>query len=67
MLFHQTVKDPRLRGNTRHAAELKGDLPVDPPLHGFDHIGVFSEAVRSEARSLNMIRTLGNGIGGLSH
>ena len=40
MLFHQTVKDPRLSGATiRYAAELKGDLPVDPPLHGFDHIG----------------------------
>ena len=40
MLFHQTVKDSRLSGATiRYAAELKGDLPVDPPLHGFDHIG----------------------------
>ena len=40
MLFHQTVKDPRLSGATiRYAAELKGDLPVDPPLHGFDHLG----------------------------
>ena len=40
MLFHQTVKDVRLSGATvRYAAELKGDLPADPPLHGFDHIG----------------------------
>ena len=40
MLFYQKVKDPRLSGATiRYAAELKGDLPEDPPLHGFDHIG----------------------------
>lgn len=40
MLFRQTVKDPRLSGATiRYSAELKGDLPDEPRLHGFDHIG----------------------------
>jgi hypothetical protein len=40
MLFRQTVADPRLSGATiRYSAELKGDLPVEPRLHGFDHVG----------------------------
>ena len=40
MLFRQTVKDRRLSGATvRYSAELKGDLPDEPKLHGFDHIG----------------------------
>ena len=39
MLFHQTVKDPRLSGATiRYAAELKGDLPVDPPPVSYTHL-----------------------------
>jgi hypothetical protein len=40
MLFRQTVTDSRLSGATiRYSAELKGDLPVEPRLHGFDHVG----------------------------
>ncbi len=40
MLMRQTVKDSRLSGTTiRYTAELKGDLPSEPKLHGFDHIG----------------------------
>lgn len=40
MLMRQTVKDSRLSGATiRYTAELKGDLPSEPKLHGFDHIG----------------------------
>jgi hypothetical protein len=40
MLLRQTVKDSRLSGATiRYTAELKGDLPSEPRLHGFDHIG----------------------------
>ena len=39
-LFFQNVEDARLSGaNIRYTVELKGDLPTDPPLHGFDHIG----------------------------
>ena len=40
MLFRQTVADLRLSGATiRYSAELKGDLPDEPRLHGFDHVG----------------------------
>ena len=40
MLLRQTVKDSRLSGATiRYTAELKGDLPSEPRLHGFDHVG----------------------------
>lgn len=40
MLFRQTVTDPRLSGaQVRYSAELKGDLPDEPILHGFDHVG----------------------------
>ena len=40
MLFRQTVDDGRLSGATiRYSAELKGDLPSQPRLHGFDHVG----------------------------
>ena len=40
MLMRQTVKDSRLSGATiLFTAELKGDLPSEPKLHGFDHIG----------------------------
>ena len=40
MLLRQTVKDSRLSGATiLYSAELKGDLPSEPKLHGFDHIG----------------------------
>ena len=40
MLLRQTVKDSRLSGATIvFTAELKGDLPSEPKLHGFDHIG----------------------------
>ena len=39
-LFFQNVEDARLSGaNIRYTVELKGDLPTEPPLHGFDHIG----------------------------
>ena len=40
MLMRQTVNDGRLSGATiRYTAELRGDLPSAPKLHGFDHIG----------------------------
>ena len=40
MLMRQTVNDARLSGATiLYTAELKGDLPSQPRLHGFDHIG----------------------------
>jgi hypothetical protein len=39
-LFFQNVEDARLSGATiRYTVELKGDLPTEPPLHGFDHVG----------------------------
>ena len=40
MLLRQSVDDARLSGATiRYTADLKGDLPSEPRLHGFDHIG----------------------------
>ena len=40
MLLRQNVDDARLSGATiRYTADLKGDLPSEPRLHGFDHIG----------------------------
>ena len=40
MLLRQNVDDARLSGATiRYTADLKGDLPSEPKLHGFDHIG----------------------------
>ena len=51
MLFRQTVSDSRLSGATiRYSAELKGDLPDEPKLHGFDHIGgLYLKVGRGEA------------------
>ena len=40
MLLRQSVDDARLSGATiRYTADLKGDLPSEPRLHGFDHFG----------------------------
>ena len=52
MLFRQTVTDPRLAGATiRYSAELKGDLPAEPRLHGFDHVGgLYIKVGRGAAR-----------------
>ena len=52
MLFRQTVADPRLSGATiRYSAELKGDLPDEPNLHGFDHVGgLYLKVGREKAR-----------------
>lgn len=52
MLFRQTVTDSRLSGaNIRFTAELKGDLPDNPRLHGFDHVGgLYLKVGRDKAR-----------------
>lgn len=52
MLMRQTVKDSRLSGATiLFTAELKGDLPSEPTLHGFDHIGgLYLKVGRGKAR-----------------
>ena len=52
MLLRQTVNDARLSGATiRYSAELKGDLPSEPTLHGFDHIGgLYLKVGRDPAR-----------------
>lgn len=52
MLFRQTVSDPRLSGATVvYSAEIKGDLPVEPRLHGFDHVGgLYIKVGRGKAR-----------------
>ena len=52
MLFRQTVKDPRLSGATiRYTAELKADLPAEPRLHGFDHVGgLYLQLARGKVR-----------------
>lgn len=52
MLFRQTVTDSRLSGTTiRFSAELKGDLPDEPTLHGFDHVGgLYLKVGRDNAR-----------------
>lgn len=52
MLLRQTVDDANLSGATiRYTAELKGDLPSEPTLHGFDHIGgLYLKVGRDPAR-----------------
>lgn len=52
VLLRQTVNDARLSGATiRYSAELKGDLPSEPTLHGFDHIGgLYLKVGRDPAR-----------------
>ena len=52
MLMRQLVSDARLSGATiRYTAELKGDLPSEPKLHGFDHIGgLYLKVGRGKAR-----------------
>ena len=52
MLFRQNLTDPRLAGATIHySAELKGDLPAEPRLHGFDHVGgLYIKVGRGAAR-----------------
>ena len=52
MLLRQTVDDARLSGATiRYTAELKGELPSEPTLHGFDHIGgLYLKVGRDPAR-----------------
>lgn len=38
MLMYQIIKDPRLAGSRiLFEAELKGDAPSEPQLHGFEH------------------------------
>ena len=52
MLYRQTVESAALAGATVHySAELKGDAPGEPMLHGFDHIaGLYVKAGREPAR-----------------
>ena len=52
MLYRQTVESAALAGATvRYSAELKGDAPGEPMLHGFDHIaGLYVKAGREPAR-----------------
>ena len=52
MLYRQTVESAALAGATVHySAELKGDAPGEPMLHGFDHIaGLYIKAGRERAR-----------------
>lgn len=52
LLFRQTIDDSRLSGATiRFSAELAGDLPAEPPLHGFDHVGgLYLQLERGKAR-----------------
>lgn len=39
MLFFLSVTDPSLGGETvRFSAELKGDAPAEPSIHGFPHV-----------------------------
>lgn len=52
MLYRQTVQSAALSGATvRYSAELKGDAPGEPMLHGFDHVaGLYIKAGRAPAR-----------------
>lgn len=52
MLYRQTVESAALAGATvRYSAELKGDAPGEPMLHGFDHIaGLYIKPGRERAR-----------------
>ena len=51
MLYRQTVESMALAGATvRYQAELKGDAPGEPKLHGFDHIaGLYIKPGRERA------------------
>lgn len=51
MLYRQTVESAAFAGATvRYSAELKGDAPGEPMLHGFDHIaGLYVKAGREPA------------------
>lgn len=38
MILKQRISNPRLSGaRVRFSAKLKGDLPTEPPIHGFEH------------------------------
>ena len=52
MLYRQTVQAAKLSGATlRYSAEIKGDAPGEPTLHGFDHVaGLYIKAGRERAR-----------------
>ena len=52
MLYRQTVQTAELSGATlRYSAEIKGDAPGEPMLHGFDHVaGLYIKAGRERAR-----------------
>ena len=52
MLYRQTVQTAALSGATlRYSAEIKGDAPGEPMLHGFDHFaGLYIKAGRKRAR-----------------
>ena len=52
MLYRQTVQTAELSGATlRYSAELKGNAPGEPMLHGFDHVaGLYLKAGRERAR-----------------
>ncbi len=52
MLYRQTVQRDALSGTTlRYSAEIKGDAPGEPLLHGFDHVaGLYIKAGRERAR-----------------
>ena len=52
MLYRQTVEAAKLSGvRLRYSAELKGDAPGEPMLHGFEHVaGLYIKAGREPAR-----------------
>ena len=51
MLLKHQVADAAFSGaNIRFSAELKGELPTDPPLHGFEHkAGLYIKLGRARA------------------
>ena len=55
MLYRQTVQATKLSGATlRYSAEIKGDAPGEPMLHGFDHVaGLYIKAGRERAQLAN--------------
>lgn len=52
MLYRVTIESAALSGATlQYSAELKGDAPGEPMLHGFDHVaGLYIKAGREPAR-----------------
>lgn len=67
MILKQRISNPRLSGaRVRFSAKLKGDLPTEPPIHGFEHkAGLYFKAAARAVSSLSTHLTMVLSIGSL--